>query len=77
MMHLISIIVEKRKKTVPMMQEILTKYGENIHSRIGFHNVPEEEKDMIIIIYNNDNVEEFVKELKKIENIKINNMRID
>lgn len=75
-MFIVSILLEKRTRTVPQMQEILTKYGEGIYARMGFHNVPEEESDMIILIHTNDDVEELVKELNHLDHVKVNYMKI-
>lgn len=75
-MQIISITIEKRKQTVPEIQEILTKYGDEIHSRIGLHTV-EDKKEFIIIAYTGKHVEDFVKELKENENVKINYMQVD
>lgn len=74
--YIVSITIEKRKKTVPEIQEILTKYGDEIHSRIGLHTV-KEGKEYIIIAYTGDKVEEFIQELKENNNVIVNFMEID
>lgn len=75
-MYIVSIAIEKRTKTVPKIQEILTKYGDEIHSRIGFHMI-EEKKEYIIIAYIGKDIEEFISELKESENVIINYMKAD
>lgn len=72
-MYVVSIMIEKRKKTVPKVQEVLTKYGDGIHSRLGVHTI-ELEKEYIIILYTGEHIEEFAEELKENENVIVNYM---
>ncbi len=71
-MKVITISVDKREKEVPDVQAILTKYGEEIHSRIGYHNIEKDRKGLIVIIYTGEHSKEFCEELNEINNIKIN-----
>ena len=75
-MHIISIMVESRIKEIPDVQKILTAYGENIISRLGLHSIGKNKNGLIIVVYDGKNVEEFIDELKKIENISVKNMKI-
>lgn len=75
-MYIISIAIEKRKQTVPKIQEILTRYGDEIHSRMGFHNI-EAGKEYIIIVYTGKHINNFVNELRENENVIVNFMKVD
>lgn len=75
-MYIISIAIEKRKQTVPQIQEILTRYGDEIHSRMGFHNI-EVGKEYIIIVYTGKHIDNFVNELRENENVIVNFMKVD
>jgi len=75
-MRVVTISVGQREKEVPDVQRILTKYGENIYSRIGYHNIGKDSKGLIIVVYTGEDEKEFCKELKEIENIKVNCMEI-
>ena len=74
-MYIVSIAIERREKTVPKVQEILTEYGDDIHSRIGLHKVQEDERDFIIVMYTGKNIEEFVHALKDNNNTSVNYMK--
>ncbi len=71
-MKVITISVDKREKEVPDVQAVLTKYGEEIHSRIGYHNLQKDRKGLIVIIYTGKNSEKFCEELNEISNVKVN-----
>lgn len=75
-MRVVTISVEQREKEVPDIQRVLTKYGENIFSRVGYHNIGKDRKGLIVIIYTGKDEKEFCEELKQIENVKINCMEI-
>lgn len=75
-MQIIAISVTKRVKEVPEVQQILTKYGENIISRLGLHNLGENKKNLIIVVYEGENVEEFITKLKEIEKVEVSTMKL-
>jgi len=74
-LYIVSISIYKRKKEVPEVQSILTKYGEEIHARIGLHNISKDKKGLIIVAYTGKNIEDFIQELKSKENVIINYMK--
>lgn len=41
--------MDKRTKSAPLVQEILTKYGDSILSRVGIHDPGEEEHGLITL----------------------------
>lgn len=71
-MYIVSITVDKRDKEIPDVQSVLTEYGENIEARIGLHNTSKE--GLIIVVYNKENVDEFIEELNSIGNVSVNYM---
>lgn len=73
-MYIISIATEKREKEIPDVQEILTEYGENIISRLGIHNCKKDNYGLIIIVYDAEDIEEFVEKLNVIKGINVNYM---
>ena len=74
-MYIISILIEERTKEAVRVQEVLTKFGNNIISRLGLHNPEPNENDIIIVAYNNKStIEDFRKELEEIKNIRVNIM---
>lgn len=75
-MYIISIKIGDRMEIAPEVQEILTKYGKNINTRLGIRGKKDVFEGNIIIIYENENIEEFIKEFNKFDDIKINYMKI-
>ena len=73
-MYVVSIKVEKRNAEVPEVQEILTKYGDGIETRLGIHT--SEKQGIIIAIYSKENVEQFVEEINEIGNVSANHMKV-
>lgn len=76
-MHIISIVVKKRIKEVPDVQKVLTLYGENIISRLGLHNIGENRKGLIIVVYEGKNVKDFIKALKEIKDVQVKSMETE
>ncbi len=75
-MYIVSISIEHREKCVPEVQEVLTRYGENISTRLGIHNPEKENTGVIILSYVGENVEEIAEELNGIPEVTANFMEI-
>jgi len=76
-MYIVSISIDKRAKEIPDVQEVLTKNGGNITTRLGIHDPDEERKGLIIVTYIGENIEEFIEELNSIDElISINFMEV-
>ena len=71
-MYVISISVDKRKKTIPLLQDVLSSYGDKINTRLGIHDCKNENTGIIIAIYDGEDVEEFVEKLNTVENTEVN-----
>lgn len=75
-MHIVSITVKERNDEVPEVQKILTKYGKNIISRLGLHNTGKNKQGLIIIVYEGQDIQNFMDELQKIQKINVKSMKI-
>lgn len=76
-MHIVSLVIEKRTEDIPEVQATLTKYGKNIISRLGLHDIDEKEEGLIIIVYNDkESIEEFVETLNSINGANVNYMEV-
>lgn len=76
-MHIVSLVIEKRTEDIPEVQATLTKYGKNIISRLGLHDIDEKEEGLIIIVYNDkESIEEFVETLNSINGVNVNYMEV-
>lgn len=77
--HLMGIVVDRRKTQAPNVQEVLTKYGDIIKSRIGLHEGYTEENNSFIIL-TLMNSENRIKELKmalcEIDGVKAKTVKI-
>ena len=72
-MYIVSILINKREEQVPGEQEILTKYGKNITARLGLHKCKDGD-NLIVVVYDSEDVEEFVEELNAAGNVSANFM---
>jgi putative iron-only hydrogenase system regulator len=59
---IIGIIVDKRTQAAPKVQEVLTKYGDSILSRVGIHDPGEEQNGLITL-----NVRDTCERIEKLE----------
>jgi len=75
-MYIISIKIGDRIEIAPDVQEILTKYGKNINTRLGIRGKRDIFEGNIILIYEDENVKEFLEEFKKFEDINIKYMKM-
>lgn len=75
-MYIVSITTKSRMENIPEVQEILTKNGEKITTRLGIHNPDRENAGVIIIAYTANDVEELIEELKSIKDVEANFMKV-
>lgn len=76
-MHIVSLVIEKRTEDIPEVQATLTKYGKNIISRLGLHDIDEKKEGLILIVYNDkESIEEFVETLNSINGVNVNYMEV-
>lgn len=73
-MYVVSISVDNRIEDACNVQEILTKYGKNINARLGIQNPKGDNTGIIVVIYTEENIDEFVEELNSIKNVIANYM---
>lgn len=73
-MYIVSISTDSRVDSIPEVQEVLTKHGGDITTRLGIHNPNKENAGVIVVAYISDNVEEFIEELNSIESVEANFM---
>ena len=65
-MYIVSISVNSRNLVVPEIQNVLTKYGEKISTRLGMHDSTKENRGVIIVSYIDEDIDQFVEELNGI-----------
>ena len=75
-MYLISIKNQNRKETAAEVQALLTRYGENITTRLGIRDPENDKKGIIIVTYNQEDVENFIEDLNKIHEVEVNYMEV-
>lgn len=74
MCQMMAIKVNGRIAQAPLVQEILTKYGCNIKTRVGFHEVNEDKCSMdgvlILQLFGEDaDIKEMLKEMENLEGV--------
>lgn len=76
MNSIMAIKINGRNAKAPMVQEILTKYGCNIKTRVGFHETNEDQCSMdgilILQLFGDQNkIQDMLKELQDLEGVKV------
>lgn len=77
--HLMGIVVDRRKKQAPNVQEVLTKYGDIIKNRIGLHEGYTEDNSgfIILTLMNSESrIKELKSELAEIDGVKAKALKI-
>lgn len=75
--NIMVIIVENRDSKAPDVQEVLTKFGSIINTRLGIHeNSFNEGKIILDLEDNEEQIEELKKELKGITGIRLGYMNV-
>lgn len=77
---IMAILVDKRNNIAPTVQEVLTRHGCLISTRIGLHQINECSDNGMIILHlygNNADIQTLEKELKGIDGVKVKIMNID
>lgn len=72
------IMVDKREKSAPKVQEILTKYGDSILSRVGIHDPGEEQHGLITLNLRDksERIEALGKELAELDGVQVKSLNM-
>lgn len=72
-LSIMGIVVDKRTKSAPKVQEVLTKYGDSILSRFGTHDPGEKEHGLITLNLrdNEERLEALAQELEHLEGVTV------
>ncbi|MCX7920421.1 MAG: hypothetical protein N3B21_00135 [Clostridia bacterium] len=72
-LSIMGILVDKRTQSAPKVQEVLTKHGDSILSRVGIHDPGEEQHGLITLNVRDkkDRIESLAKELESLEGVMV------
>lgn len=72
-LSIMGILVDKRTKSAPRVQEILTKYGDSILSRVGIHDLEEQDNGLITLNIRdkNEKISALSQELESLEGVQV------
>lgn len=81
MAKIMGIAVESRNRKAPELQEVLTKHGCIIKTRLGIHEVSEDncsQEGIIVLLLSGkaEEIEELSNDIKKIEGVRSNIMTV-
>lgn len=70
---IMGILVDKRTKSAPAVQETLTKFGDSILSRVGIHDPGEEEHGLITLNIRDksERILELASELEQLDGVQV------
>jgi len=81
MATIMGLVVESRNKKAPKLQEVLTKHGCIIKTRLGLHEATEDncsQEGVIVLLLSgkSEEIEELEKDIGKLEGIRYNIMTV-
>lgn len=70
---IMGILVDRRTESAPKVQEILTKFGDSILSRVGIHDPGEEDHGLITLNIRDgeEKIESLSKELESLKGVNV------
>lgn len=74
-----AVLIDKRTDAAPTVQEVLTKHGCIISTRIGMHQVGECAEEGLVILHlcgNDQDIENLENDLKGIHRVQVKKMKI-
>ncbi|MFR6291606.1 MAG: hypothetical protein ACLUKQ_09150 [Peptococcaceae bacterium] len=77
-----AISIDKRSKAAPTVQEVLTKYGEMIHFRLGMHDLHHGENNetgriLLQVIGDDTKIDALKADLSALELVKVQDMELE
>lgn len=78
----LAISIDKRSTAAPTVQEVLTKYGEMIHFRLGIHDLHHGEDNengriLLQVIGDDAKIQSFKNELAALDLVKVQAMELE
>ncbi|RCX12736.1 hypothetical protein DFR58_12035 [Anaerobacterium chartisolvens] len=72
-LNIMGVLVDKRTQSAPRVQEILTKYGDSIMTRVGTHDPGEKQHGLITlnILDRSDKILALAEELGALEGVQV------
>ncbi len=72
-LNIMGILVDKRTESAPRVQEILTKYGDSILSRVGIHDPGEKQHGLITLNVRDkgERIDALAEELESLEGVEV------
>ncbi|MCX7747623.1 MAG: hypothetical protein N2645_12165 [Clostridia bacterium] len=77
-LSIMGILVDKRTQAAPKLQEILTKYGDSVLSRVGIHDPGDEEHGLITLSVRDkaERILSFEQELQSLEGVHVKTLNM-
>lgn len=77
-LSIMGILVDKREKSAPKVQEVLTKYGDSILCRVGVHDPGEEQHGLITLNVRDksERIQELMGELQNLDGVSVKTIEI-
>lgn len=77
--RIIGISIDKRTKSAPEVQEVLTKFGDKIISRFGVHDVGEHERGLITLNFvgSDQELNDLKSQLNSLDGVNANSINMD
>ncbi len=78
-LNIMGVLVDKRTKSAPVVQEVLTKYGDSILSRFGIHDPGEKEHGLITLNLRDkeERIEALARELEELDGVTVKSVYLN
>ncbi|RNC62837.1 MAG: hypothetical protein AWM53_01860 [Candidatus Dichloromethanomonas elyunquensis] len=77
-LSIVGILIDKRTKSAPKVQEVLTKYGDSILARFGTHDPGEKEQGLITLNFRDkaERLQALEQELEHLDGVIVRSITI-
>jgi hypothetical protein len=77
-LSMVGILIDKRTKSAPKVQEVLTKHGDSILSRVGIHDPGEEEHGLITLNVRDtvERIDTLARDLETLDGVEVKIMHM-
>ncbi len=76
--RIIGISIDKRTKSAPVVQEVLTRFGDQIIARFGVHDIGEKERGLVTLNFvgSDDQLSQLEEQLSTLDGVSVKSMEL-
>ncbi len=76
--RIIGISIDKRTKSAPVVQEVLTRFGDQIIARFGVHDIGEKERGLVTLNFvgSDHQLSQLEEQLSTLDGVRVKSMEL-